>query len=160
MASKIRISSGILFQTEGPCRSCPYSRRGKKELRWSFTSSRVSSYEVPVSSRYFRVSSDEFIHEVLKFQWRASSYDRRNNSVCSAFLSWSNDVIDGGSRLYQTFAAATRKARSPIVSWFNRGRSAVDAERSRLYELMSATRCRLTPQRDAAALALVYENEN
>jgi len=47
-------------------------------------------------------------------QWRASPSDRRNKSVFIAFLNWSNDVIDGG-RLFQTFAAATGKARSPIV---------------------------------------------
>jgi len=44
-------------------------------------------------------------------------YDRRNNSVFSAFLNWNNDDNDviGGGRLFQTFAAATGEARSPIV---------------------------------------------
>jgi len=36
-------------------------------------------------------------------------YERRNNSVFSAFLNWGNNVINGG-RLFQTFAAATGKA--------------------------------------------------
>jgi len=78
-------------------------------------------------------------------QWRSSPYDRRNNSVFSAFLNWFNNgtYVINGSRLFQTFAAATGKARSPIVLWIDRGTwcSAVYAERCRLRELMSATRC-------------------
>src|SRR5664279_5293005 len=50
--------------------------------------------------------------------------------------------MDGG-RLFQTFAAATGKARSPIDLCFDHGTcsSAVDTDRSRLREPMSATRC-------------------
>ena len=75
-----------------------------------------------------------------------SPYERRNNSVFNNCLNWSNkdkdDVIDGG-RLFQTFAVATVKALSPMVLCLVRGTwsSAVDAERSRLRELMSVTRC-------------------
>jgi len=79
----------------------------------------------------------------IKNKWPAASvavwsspYERRNNSVFSAFLNQGNDgndVINGG-RLFQTFAA-------PIVLCFDHGTwiSAVDAELSRVRELMRET---------------------
>ena len=53
----------------------------------------------------------------------ASPHDRRNSSVFSALRNWSRDgedVIDGG-RPFQTFAAVTGKAWSPMMLCFDRG---------------------------------------
>ena len=58
---------------------------------------------------------------------------------------------DGG-RLFQIFAAATGKGRSPMVLCFDRGVCSdnVDAERNRLRELMSATLCNPSARYDGA----------
>ena len=72
-------------------------------------------------------------------------YDLRNSSVFSARLNASSDgsdVITGGS-VFQTFAAATGKARSPMVLCNDRGTCSDgdDADRRRLCDSMSVTRC-------------------
>jgi len=74
----------------------------------------------------------------------------RNSSVFSARLkafSDGSDVIAGGS-VFQTFAAATGKARSPMVLCNDRGTCSDgdDADRTRLRDSMSATRCSSLPR--------------
>ena len=58
-----------------------------------------------------------------------------------------SDVIAGGS-VFQTFAAATGKARSPMVLCNDRGTcsDSDDADRRRLRDSMSATRCSSLPR--------------
>jgi len=134
---------------------CENTKKGKRVL---FSGVQIPSCWVWVS--IIQSIHNEFQNDAIVFrshaidtmlkikindQWRASPYERRGNSFFSAFLNWSNDGYDviHGDRLFQTFAAATVKARSPIVLWFDCGTwsSAVSVERSRVRELMSTTRC-------------------
>ena len=94
-------------------------------------------------------------HVFHKCQWYccrccALPYDLRNSSVLSACLNASSDdsdVIAGGS-MFQTFEAATGKARSPMVLCNDRGTCSDgdDADRRRLRDSMSATRCSSLPR--------------
>jgi len=77
-------------------------------------------------------------------------YDLRNSSVFSARWNAPSDgseVIAGGSA-FETFAAATVKARSPMVLCNDRGTCSDgdDADRRRLRDSMSATRCSSLPR--------------
>ena len=80
----------------------------------------------------------------------ALPYDLRNSSVFSARLnapSDGRDVIASGSA-FQTFVAATGKARSPMVLCNDRGTCSDgdDADRRCLRDSLSATRCSSLPR--------------
>jgi len=68
-----------------------------------------------------------------------------NNSVFNRFLKADNDGEDvtDAERLFQTRAAATGNARSPMVECAVLGtiNAAVDADRSRFRESLTATLC-------------------
>jgi len=71
-------------------------------------------YDAIVSQEDCRAAvTHSLLYVKINDKRRWSPYERRNNSVFSTFLNWSNDgsdVIDGG-RLFQTFVTATKKAR-------------------------------------------------
>ena len=87
-------------------------------------------------------------------QYSAAGYERVKSSVFNLRLNTDSDGDDEtiGGKLFQTRAAATGNARSPIVECFDRGMTsaAVFADRSRRRKSSSATRLSAAERYDGA----------